>query len=171
MPIESPAGLLYTLEETVAAAKDGRDQLAQRYTSPVLLVVAPQEGWAEITAVRATTESSALPPSVTMMPTLVVAVMKRTLSAGDITFGRSTVCDVVLPFAAISKAHGFFREEAEGRWLVGDLGSKNGTYVEGHKVTPQAAMFCRDGATLRLGDVTVKFLSSLSFVADLKRRM
>jgi hypothetical protein len=172
MPIDSPAGFLYTLEETVIAAKGERDRLEKRFTHPVLLVVAPAEDWAESTAVRATTESAALePPSVQMMPTLVLPLSKRLPGAPDITFGRSTICDVVLPFAAISKAHGFFRAEAPGRWLVGDLGSKNGTFVDGVKVTAQTTMACRDGATLRFGDVTAKFWSPVSFCADLRRRM
>lgn len=170
MPIDSPAGFLYTLEEMVSAARAERDKLERRFTQPVLLVVAPAEEWAETTAVRATADS-ADPISVTMMPTLVLPVAKRHPGSADVTFGRSTVCDVVLPFAAISKAHGFFRNEAVGRWVVGDLGSKNGTFVDGHKVTASTAHAMRDGATLRFGDVTAKFLSPVSFVADLKRRL
>jgi len=170
MPIDSPAGFLYTLEEMVNSARADRDRLERRFTQPVLLVVAPQEEWAETTAVRTTADGSD-PVSVTMMPTLVLPVAKRHPGSADVTFGRSTVCDVVLPFAAISKAHGFFRNEAAGRWQVGDLGSKNGTYVDGHKVTAQTAHPMRDGATLRFGDVTAKFLSPVSFVADLKRRL
>ncbi|MBK7863138.1 MAG: FHA domain-containing protein [Archangiaceae bacterium] len=173
MPIDSPAGYLYTLEEMVASARAERDRLERKFTQPVLLVVAPAEDWAETTAVRLPSASSsdAEPISVTMMPTLVLPVSKRHPGSTDVTFGRSTVCDVVLPFAAISKAHGFFRMEVEGRWLVGDLGSKNGTFVDGHKVTASTSHPMRDGATLRFGDVTAKFLSPVSFVADLKRRL
>lgn len=170
MPIDSPAGFLYTLEEMVSTARAESDRLERRFTQPVLLVVAPQEDWAETTEVRTTADQADL-VSVTMMPTLVLPVAKRHPGSADVTFGRSTVCDVVLPFAAISKAHGFFRNEAVGRWLVGDLGSKNGTFVDGHKVTASTSHPMRDGATLRFGDVTGKFLSPVSFVADLKRRL
>jgi hypothetical protein len=170
MPIDSPAGYLYTLEEMVNAARADRERLERKFTQPVLLVVAPAEEWAEVTAVRLGAEvGDAI--SVTMMPTLVLPVAKRHPGSPDMTFGRSTVCDVVLPFAAISKAHGFFRMEVEGRWVVGDLGSKNGTFVDGHKVTASTSHPMRDGATLRFGDVTAKFLSPVSFVADLKRRL
>jgi hypothetical protein len=169
MPIDSPAGFLYTLEEMVTSARADKDRMERRFTQPVLLVVAPQEEWAETTAVRTTGESTDV--SVQMMPTLVLPVAKRHPGSQDITFGRSTICDVVLPFAAISKAHGFFRQEVEGRWIAGDLGSKNGTYVDGHKVSAHATHAMRDGASLRFGDVTAKFLSPVSFVADLKRRL
>jgi hypothetical protein len=170
MPIDSPAGFLYTLEEMVNAARADSNRLERKFTQPVLLVVAPQEDWAENTAVRTSTEAGQ-PVSVTMMPTLVLPISKRHPGTPDITFGRSTICDVVLPFAAISKAHGFFRQEVEGRWLTGDLGSKNGTYIDGHKVGSQQSHPMRDGASLRFGDVTAKFLSPVSFVADLKRRL
>ena len=171
MPIDSPAGFLYTREEMVAAARADSNRLELKFTQPVLLVVAPQEDWAENTAVRTSTEAGQQPVTVTMMPTLVLPVSKRHAGSKDITFGRSTVCDVVLPFAAISKAHGYFRQETEGRWVTGDLGSKNGTYIDGHKVIAQASHAMRDGASLRFGDVTAKFLSPVSFVADLKRRL
>jgi pSer/pThr/pTyr-binding forkhead associated (FHA) protein len=169
MPIDSPAGFLYTLEEMVNSARAEKDRMERRFTQPVLLVVAPQEDWAETTQVRTTEDPGGV--SVQMMPTLVLPVAKRHPGSADITFGRSTICDVVLPFAAISKAHGFFRQEAEGRWITGDLGSKNGTYVDGHKVAANATHPMRDGASLRFGDVTAKFLSPVSFVADLKRRL
>jgi pSer/pThr/pTyr-binding forkhead associated (FHA) protein len=170
MPIDSPAGFLYTLEEMVQSARADKDRMERRFTQPVLLVVAPQEEWAETTQVRTTTEAQP-GVSVQMMPTLVLPVAKRHPGSQDITFGRSTICDVVLPFAAISKAHGFFRQEVEGRWVAGDLGSKNGTYVDGHKVNAHTTHPMRDGASLRFGDVTAKFLSPVSFVADLKRRL
>src|SRR4051812_47263618 len=102
MPIDSPAGYLYTLEEMVAAARV-EERLERKFTQPVLLVVAPAEEWAETTAVRQTTDGKD-PITVTMMPTLVMPVQKRHPGSADVTFGRSTVCDVVLPFAAISKA-------------------------------------------------------------------
>jgi hypothetical protein len=167
MPIDSPAGSLYTLDELVGTVRADSNHLERRFTQPVLLIVAPQEDWAETTAVR----SEAGDVSVTMMPTLVLPMAKRHPGTPDITFGRSTICDVILPFAAISKAHGFFRQEAEGRWIAGDLGSKNGTYVDGHKVLAQQTGPMRDGATLRFGDVTAKFLSPVSLIADLKRRL
>ena len=166
MPIESPSGFLFTLEEMVASA---RGQPDLQIPHPVLLVVAPAEEWAETTAVR-TTEHSTEPLSVTMLPTLVFTVHSKKHYEPNIRFGRSSACDMVMPFAAISKNHGFFQVDSAGNWTVGDLGSKNGIYIDGQKVLPNGLRPLRDGATLRFGDVTAKFLTSASFIADLKRR-
>ena len=164
MPIESPAGPLTTLEETVFLARRHADALEEHFISPVLLVVAPAEDWAETTQARQTIESDLV--SVQMMPTLVIELR----GTGDLLFGRAPINSVILPFAAMSKNHGFFRVEA-GRWMVGDAGSKNGTFVDGARVANGAVLPLRDGASLRFGDVTAKFWLPKSFCLDLRRRI
>ncbi len=164
MPIESPAGPLTTLEETVYLAKRHAEELEKHFVSPVLLVVAPAEDWAETTQARQTIESDLV--SVQMMPTLVIELR----GSGDVTFGRAPTNGVILPFAAMSKNHGFFRTDGT-RWMVGDSGSKNGTFVDGARVANAAVVPLRDGASLRFGDVTAKFWQPKSFCLDLRRRM
>jgi hypothetical protein len=164
MPIESPAGPLTTLEETVFLARRHADELEKHFTRPVLLVVAPAEDWAETTQARNTIEADVV--SVQMMPTLVVELR----GDYDISFGRAPQNAVVLPFAAMSKHHGFFREE-NGRWHVGDAGSKNGTFIDGARVANGALLPLRDGGSLRFGDVTGKFWLPKSFCLDLRKRM
>ena len=163
MPIESPAGPLTTLEETVFLARRHADDLEKHFVSPVLLVVAPAEDWAETTQARQTIESDLV--SVQMMPTLVI-----NLKGDGGTFGRAPTNWVILPFAAMSKNHGFFSSESS-RWSVGDSGSKNGTFVDGARVANGAVVPLRDGASLRFGDVTAKFWLPKSFCLDLRRRM
>jgi hypothetical protein len=164
MPIESPAGPLTTLEETVFISRAHADTLEEHFLSPVLLVVAPAEEWAETTQARQTIEASRI--SVQMMPTLVVELRGE----GELSFGRAGTNAVVLPFAAMSKNHGFFREEG-GQWHVGDAGSKNGSFVDGVRITNEGVVALRDGASLRFGDVTAKFWLPKSFCVDLRRRM
>lgn len=165
MSIDSPAGPLFTLEETVAEARDWGDALESKFTWPVLLVVAPQEPWLDITQVRTASEEE---PSVQMLPTLVFGIRKQR-GEGDIVFGRAGDNDVILPFAAVSKKHGVFREAGSG-WLFSDIGSKNGSYVDGKRVL-DAPVPLRDGASLRFGDVTARFRLPQTFCADLRRRM
>ena len=165
MPIESPAGPLTTLEETVFLARRHADTLETHFKTPVLLVVAPAEDWAETTQARNTIESDVV--SVQMMPTLVVQLR----GGGDISFGRAPQSSVILPFAAMSKQHGFFRATDDGHWLIADAGSKNGTFVDGVRVQNQALVPLRDGASLRFGDVTAKFWLPKSFCLDLKKRI
>lgn len=164
MPIESPAGPLTTLEETVFLARRHANDLEAHFTRPVLLVVAPAEDWAETTQARNTIEADVV--SVQMMPTLVVELR----GDGDVSFGRAPQNGVILPFAAMSKHHGYFRQEG-GRWLITDAGSKNGTFVDGARVANGAMVPIRDGGSLRFGDVTVKFWLPKSFCLDLRKRM
>jgi pSer/pThr/pTyr-binding forkhead associated (FHA) protein len=49
------------------------------------------------------------------------------------TIGRSIDCDVVLPKRQVSRHHAEI-ERDDGGYLLRDLGSKNGTYVNGEKV-------------------------------------
>jgi pSer/pThr/pTyr-binding forkhead associated (FHA) protein len=171
MPLESPVGFLTTLEETVATARRTSGPLEGVFTTPVLLVVAPMEPWVEVTAVRtAVRPQDEDESSVTMMPTLVFRIERRSAgSDGPIHFGRGQG-DVVMPFAAMSKTHGQFVEKG-GEWFVTDVGSKNGTYVNGEKCTANAVLPLRDKATLRFGDVSARFLLPASFCQDLRRRL
>jgi hypothetical protein len=163
MPIDSPAGPLTTHEDIIQAAQRGA-ALEERYLHPVLLVVAPQEEWGEITQARQTVERDSV--SVKMFPTFVVEVKGE----GDVTFGRGPMNRVVLPFAAMSKSHGLLRLNGE-QWELTDTGSKNGSFVDGKRVHTQVMVPLRDGASLRFGDVTAKFWLAKTFIADLKRRM
>lgn len=145
-------------------ARRHADSLQDHFKFPVLLVVAPSEDWFETTQARKPLENDVV--SVQMLPTLVVELR----GDFDISFGRSAQNAVVLPFAAMSKHHGFFREE-DGQWIIGDAGSKNGTFVDGVRVTNGALMPLRDGGSLRFGDVTAKFWLPKSFCLDLRKRI
>jgi anti-sigma factor ChrR (cupin superfamily) len=169
MPLASPAGPLTTLEEVVSDARKVDAPIEEKYTSPVLLVVAPAEGWTQITAVKAEAKAGT---SVSMLPTIVIKLERKKVSPDEsrLSLGRATVCDVVLPFSALSKVHAWMHEE-EGRWVVCDAGSRNGTVVDGIKIPPNQNVQLRDGATLRFGDVTAKFFHPSSFWTDLRRRV
>lgn len=51
-----------------------------------------------------------------------------------IVIGRGSGCDVRLDFPMISTRHASI-EHLEGGWVVRDLGSTNGTFVRGHRIT------------------------------------
>jgi ABC transport system ATP-binding/permease protein len=54
--------------------------------------------------------------------------------ASVVTIGRADDNDVVLPDLLISRYHASIREVAAGRWELEDLGSANGTFVDGRSV-------------------------------------
>ena len=65
------------------------------------------------------------------------------LDDARLVIGRSSGCQLVLADDSVSRRHAELYVE-EGRWLLRDLGSSNGTYVNGRLVTE---------AEVRRGDV------------------
>jgi len=73
-----------------------------------------------------------------------------------ILIGRSSQCDIVLANPYISARHARIRHDA-GRYILEDLGSKNGTYVNGREV--------RTPHVLRHGDeISLAKAVTLSFI-------
>lgn len=64
------------------------------------------------------------------------------------TLGRSLSCDIVVDDAEVSREHCLFRQQPDGTFTVRDLGSRNGTQVNGTKVAEQVLQF---GDKIRLG--------------------
>jgi pSer/pThr/pTyr-binding forkhead associated (FHA) protein len=70
------------------------------------------------------------------------------------TIGRAVECDVVIVSKDVSREHA--RVHLEGRrWFVEDLGSTNGSFLNGERVI--GSMDMRDGDSLKVGDVTFVF--------------
>ncbi len=68
--------------------------------------------------------------------------------------GRSTECDVVLEVAAVSRRHAVI-VETDGQYVVEDLGSRNGTYVNDKRVVDSAPL--SRGDQLLICDVLLEF--------------
>lgn len=75
---------------------------------------------------------------------------------GSVVVGRADDCDLVLEERRLSRRHARFYEE-KGRWFVEDLGSPNGTFVNGRRVKT---------AALTPGDVVVLCKSTFRVVGD-----
>ena len=69
--------------------------------------------------------------------------------------GRGEHNDVVLPEPSVSGSHATLQRR-EGVWLVSDLGSTNGTTVDGEPVDDDGSPL-GPGATIRFGEVAVLF--------------
>jgi predicted component of type VI protein secretion system len=74
------------------------------------------------------------------MPYLIITDKQHELDRHELTgqaiVGRSPDCDVVVRDVLLSRHHCRF-ESKDGAWVVVDLGSKNGTFIEGRKVECQ----------------------------------
>lgn len=71
----------------------------------------------------------------------------------ETTFGRTASADVQLPSSMVSRLHTRI-VAAEGAFWVNDLGSSNGTRLNGALVTSQRL---RDGDVIQIGDVRLLF--------------
>jgi hypothetical protein len=73
-------------------------------------------------------------------------------SEGDavVTIGRATVCDLMLNDLSVSRHHAVLRRDGE-QWLLVDLGSTNGTRLNGWRITRPVAV--RPGDRVAFGSV------------------
>ena len=67
------------------------------------------------------------------------------LSVQTATIGRAVECDIVIASKSVSREHTRVRRDGR-RWFVDDLGSTNGTYLNGERVIGSLAML--DGDSL-----------------------
>ena len=72
-----------------------------------------------------------------------------------LTLGRSQACDVVVAHDTVSRRHAELWRDGD-RWFVTDLGSSNGTWVEGRRV--DRARRVRSGDQILLGGCLVVVL-------------
>ncbi|MEZ4531174.1 MAG: FHA domain-containing protein [Thermomicrobiales bacterium] len=74
---------------------------------------------------------------------------------GVTTLGRAESARVVLDDTSVSAHHAMLRP-ANGGWAIEDLGSKNGTLVNGRPVTSQVELACGDA--IQLGRVRLRLM-------------
>jgi pSer/pThr/pTyr-binding forkhead associated (FHA) protein len=75
---------------------------------------------------------------------------------GELTIGRDPENDLVLITKTVSRQHArlVFRE---GRWLIEDRGSANGTMLNGHRIQPGAQLPLRHADRIEVGSQTIIF--------------
>ena len=74
-------------------------------------------------------------------------------AGGVVVVGREKPADVCLPIGTVSAAHARFECDEDGRVFVSDMGSRNGTEVDGRPVPPGGPRFeLSAGDVVTLGD-------------------
>jgi hypothetical protein len=89
---------------------------------------------------------------------------------GDATearLGRDPRCEILVDHHSISRLHLRLQRDDDGRWLLQDLGSKNGTRIGGRTVSGQQAI--EGGDWFAAGDVYVRF-DMVSLAAERDQR-
>jgi len=90
-----------------------------------------------------------------------VAPERITLESYPFTLGRNPTCDLPIDSAKVSREHAVIRRE-EGQTWIEDLGSTNGTFLNGHRVDRAALS---DGDVLVVADVSFTFYSGRTTAA------
>ena len=71
-----------------------------------------------------------------------------------VNIGRADYNDLVLPDESVSTTHAKLQRR-EGVWVLADLDSTNGTFIDGDQIKGEAPL--TPGATVRFGDVSLVF--------------
>jgi pSer/pThr/pTyr-binding forkhead associated (FHA) protein len=115
------------------------------------------------------TETAALPALIAQPPQPPPLAGQLVLSSGPdaglvfalskpiLTIGRSSDCDLVINDASISRQHVQIIRQEMG-WYVQDLGSRNGTAINGQRLS--APLRLEDGDTLTVGDISLRYLAA-----------
>ncbi len=74
---------------------------------------------------------------------------------GALTIGRGASSDLVLESVSVSRGHALLRPLGRGNYFLLDLGSANGTFLNGRLVT--APVKLNDGDTIMIADCTLVF--------------
>ena len=76
------------------------------------------------------------------------------LTTGDVLVGRDGDNDIVLAENMVSRRHARLRRDAQGRFVLTDLGSANGVHVNGMRV---ARAYLAAGDEIKIGDNFFRF--------------
>ncbi len=89
-------------------------------------------------------------------------------STARIVVGRTSDADVVVPELSISTEHCAFEATPFGLRVI-DIGSTNGTFLEGHRLAQNEAMPMRSGAKLILGRFEFQYWQPKDFLTQVRK--
>jgi pSer/pThr/pTyr-binding forkhead associated (FHA) protein len=112
-------------------------------------------------------------PSVPAAPTLASMLVRSGGLKGTrypikvpvINIGRADYNDLVLPDDSVSTSHAKLQRR-EDVWVLSDLGSTNGTFVDGERIEGESVL--SPGATIRFGELSLLFEPATSEPAGAK---
>jgi two-component system, cell cycle response regulator len=81
---------------------------------------------------------------------------KRFELKGDAIIGREPSCEIVIDMSFVSRQHARMTHR-EHEWFIEDLGSRNGTQVNGRAVSEPAALM--NGDQIKIGGAIFKYLA------------
>lgn len=88
--------------------------------------------------------------------------------SGQISVGRTPNVDIRLSASGISKFHAYFSHDDAGNLSLTDNDSRNGTFINGERLTPHMATPVGDGLEVRFASAAFRMMSSERFAALLE---
>jgi Protein of unknown function (DUF3662)/FHA domain len=85
---------------------------------------------------------------------LLVDGRRMVVGPAGATIGRSRQCDIVIDDPNVSRQHAEVRPRG-GSWVISDLGSTNGSSLNGHQI--DGAEVLRPGDQIEIGTSTIRF--------------
>jgi pSer/pThr/pTyr-binding forkhead associated (FHA) protein len=87
-------------------------------------------------------------------------IARHILGPGVHTFGRSSECSIQIEAAHVSRQHARLTVGADGSLLLEDLGSANGTFLDGQQITAPTPL--APNQSIQIGTATLLILQSLA---------
>jgi FHA domain-containing protein len=101
---------------------------------------------------------------------LVVATLPPLRGTDELMVGRLPSCDLVINDPSVSKEHARVHWQARSdSCTVVDLGSMNGTQLNGHLLEPHKEFYVQDGDLVRFGDADFAYMTAQSLWERLHR--
>ena len=152
----------------------GKEKFAQQYPNPFLVLVfePPEEDDfdEESTVQTKQTDLSQLSGQVaepTGKRVIFIAQGRRPTDGERLVVGRQAGCEIIIDARKVSREHAAFIFR-NGRWYVEDLGSANGTRVNGNKLPPSSPHLLKSGDMLAFWQYLFQFVEPSAFMALLQ---
>jgi hypothetical protein len=144
------------VKELVEVAQDHAKQEGYIFLGPVSVVIETDQSLRPGTLLVAGD----------MVPDQATATLKLpdgrrvVLEEATVTLGRLPECELALADTGVSRRHAEVRRGPDSTWLVADLGSTNGTKVNGLRISEARRL--QDGDEITVGSTSVRFEAAAS---------
>ncbi|MCD8351357.1 MAG: serine/threonine-protein kinase [Planctomycetaceae bacterium] len=81
--------------------------------------------------------------------------------------GRHVDCAIPIPDPKVSRNHAEFLPDADGQFSIIDIGSSNGTFVNGIQLAPSSPRLLAGGDEIRMGQNTFRYFAGDARIPDL----
>ena len=141
------------------------DKFAERFAHPFLSHAPLSEasadtppGWQTLQGSPESQARAAAIATAGAVQYLPIVHRPKSTYSGFLSIGRADNCDLVLKEPTISKLHAlFWIPKLNGSWTLADGKSRNGTFLNGARLSPMAKRPVQSGDLIRFGDLVAQF--------------